>query len=499
MIVFVGSGAASTSLIRAAILLTFRVCGLERYRLKHHATVMTKRIPILLLSIFLFAGAVPLIAQQKKAVDAAPFDLQDGDTLLFLGDSITHQCLYTQYVEDFFFTRYPDRKIHFHNSGVSGDCAINALDRFDEDVAEFHPKVVTVLLGMNDGAYEDFDASTFEIYSRDMTILLDQIGKTGANPIVMSPTMFDHHQLALQMENPDYRFRTRSFSPQYNALLAYYGGWLRERAGERGLSFVDQWAPMNQHTFAQRRKEPDFTLVPDAIHPAPAGHFLMAFELLSQVNPDRKNVSSISIVPGGKGWRGGAEVSELVVSEGRDRVTFTHLARSLPWVVPTEPWKSDAKWDAEPGAPLGVQMTVAGHKLSNERIKVAGLAPGKFELKIDGELVGTYTDLMLGSKVELQSNAKTPQYQQALQVAELNRDRNDLAIRPLRDLWAGVKGIRAKAREAVATGKPDPFEAQLAAKKVQIDELVELGRSYEEKIRAAAQPRVRHYEIVRLP
>lgn len=144
-------------------------------------------------------------------------------------------------------------------------------------------------------------------------------------------------------------------------------------------------------------------------------------------------------------------------------------------------------------------MTVAGHKLSNEHIKVAGLAPGKFELKIDGELVGTYTDLMLGSKVELQSNAKTPQYQQALQVAELNRDRNDLAIRPLRDLWAGVKGIRAKAREAVATGKPDPFEAQLAAKKMQIDELVELGRGYEEKIRAAAQPRVRHYEIVRLP
>lgn len=48
----------------------------------------------------------------------------------------------------------------------------------------------------------------------------------------------------------------------------------------------------------------------------------MAFELLSQVNPDRKNVSSISIVPGGKGWRGGAEVSELVVSEGRGPVSL---------------------------------------------------------------------------------------------------------------------------------------------------------------------------------
>jgi lysophospholipase L1-like esterase len=422
---------------------------------------------LLLHALIAFGLSAGLTAQQKKAVEAAPFDLQDGDTLVFLGDSITHQCLYTQYVEDFFFTRYPDRKIQFHNSGVSGDRAINALDRFDADVAEFHPKVVTVLLGMNDGAYEDFDASNFEAYSRDMTILLDQIGKTGATPIVMSPTMFDHHQLALQMENPDYRFRTRSFSPQYNSLLAYYGGWLRERAGERQLSFVDQWAPMNQHTFAERRDEPDFTLVPDAIHPAPAGHFLMAFELLSQVNPDRKSVSSISIVPGGKGWRGGADVSELVVSDGKDKVTFTHLARSLPWVVPAEAWKGDAKWDAEPGALLGYQMTVAGHKLR--------------------------------SKVELQSNAKTPQYQQALQVAEMNRERNDLAIRPLRDLWAGIKGIRAKAREAVAAGNPDPFEAQFAAKKVKIDELLELGRSYEEKIRAAAQPKARKYEVVRVP
>lgn len=98
---------------------------------------MTKRIPILLLSIFLFARCSPSDCSAEKGSRCCPFDLQDGDTLLFLGDSIAHQCLYTQYVEDFFFTRYPDRKIHFHNSGVSGDCAINALDRFDEDVAEF--------------------------------------------------------------------------------------------------------------------------------------------------------------------------------------------------------------------------------------------------------------------------------------------------------------------------------------------------------------------------
>ena len=37
---------------------------------------------------------------------------------------------------------------------------------------------------------------------------------------------------------------------------------------------------------------------------------------------------------------------------------------------------------------LGYQLTAAGHKLSNERVKIAGLAPGSYEIRIDGELIG---------------------------------------------------------------------------------------------------------------
>ena len=51
----------------------------------------------------------------------APIVLKDGDSFVFLGDSITHQCLYTQYVEDYYYTRYPKLRIHFHNAGIGGD------------------------------------------------------------------------------------------------------------------------------------------------------------------------------------------------------------------------------------------------------------------------------------------------------------------------------------------------------------------------------------------
>ncbi len=79
-----------------------------------------KRFPRLFLMMLLaavFAPCLPAMADELPA-PVTKLDLQDGDTLVFLGDSITHQCLYTQYVEDYFYTRYPKLRIKFHNAGV---------------------------------------------------------------------------------------------------------------------------------------------------------------------------------------------------------------------------------------------------------------------------------------------------------------------------------------------------------------------------------------------
>src|SRR6188508_1152246 len=101
--------------------------------------------------------------------------LKNGDRFIFIGDSITHQCLYTQYVENFYYTRYPNIRLHFRNAGISGDRAQDALNRFDEDIAAFKPTVATILLGMNDGSYKDFDKETFDTYAKGMTELLDKL------------------------------------------------------------------------------------------------------------------------------------------------------------------------------------------------------------------------------------------------------------------------------------------------------------------------------------
>ena len=107
--------------------------------------------PLVLCLGLMLSISIRASADEELAAPLAKLQLADGDTLVFLGDSITHQCLYTQYVEDYFYTRLPKARIRFHNSGVGGDRAIDALNRFDRDVAFYKPKYVTVLLGMNDG------------------------------------------------------------------------------------------------------------------------------------------------------------------------------------------------------------------------------------------------------------------------------------------------------------------------------------------------------------
>ena len=199
------------------------------------------------LSLFCFFACAPWTfthAQEAAATSPANaefkpllglLDLKDGDTFVFLGDSITHQCLYTQYVEDFYYTRFPKIHVHFHNAGVGGDRAKNALDRFDDDVAACKPKYVTMLLGMNDGGYSSYAQPVFDTYQKDMSTLLDKIAALGATAVPMTPTMHDARAA---------RLAHRGLEPRdtyYNGVLALYGAWLREQAQVRGLGFVDMY------------------------------------------------------------------------------------------------------------------------------------------------------------------------------------------------------------------------------------------------------------------
>ena len=372
-------------------------------------------------------------------------DLAEGDSVVFLGDSITHQCLYTQYVEDFYYTRYPGRKIKFHNAGVGGATARDALDRFDRDVAAYKPKYVTVLLGMNDGGYKPYDDGTFQTYRTGMTELVTKIREIGAVPILMTPTMYDARAARPRgAKNPPLNIE------MYNSTLAYYGAWLRETAVEQGAGFVDMYSLLNNLTLRARETDPAFTLIKDAVHPDPPGQLVMAFALLHDLDAGQGGLFDIRAEVGAA-----PEVKVSLKSPTGGNISgprwdaasleFTFGASALPFAIPAE---------AEPGA----RLVYLGHSLDRGVLSVTGLPKGSYELTIDGQAVGDYDNAALAQGIELEENAKTPDYRQALQVAELNKIRNEGPVRALRNEWSQMQQFYRLQRAA----KANPDNADLA-------------------------------------
>src|SRR3954454_7247072 len=107
------------------------------------------RTSLLSLSLVLAALAAP--------ARAADFFFKDGDTVVMIGDSITEQMLYSNYVEMWTVTRFPAWKLTFRGVGIGGDVSPGGNRRFKRDVVRFNPTALTVDFGMNDGGYGGFD------------------------------------------------------------------------------------------------------------------------------------------------------------------------------------------------------------------------------------------------------------------------------------------------------------------------------------------------------
>lgn len=444
----------------------------------------------LLLFALTFISETKAEEKKEERVYNSPLskiELNDGDCIVFLGDSITHQCLYTQYFENFIYTRFPNKRIKMHNAGVSGAQAWDALQRFDKDVAAYKPKYVTVLLGMNDGRYSAFSTENFSRYSKDMTTIIEKIEAIGAIPILMTPTMFDARARRM---NP-VRRTDEEFVSNYNSLLAFYGAWVREVAVKNGFGYVDMYGPLNQLTFEYRKRNPKFTMIADAIHPDRPGQVVMATSMVRDMGLP-KALSSIRIQKDSKNElmakTVGGKISDLKKTDSG--IEFTWHADSLPWVLPED-------------ANDGVRMTHLGHKFTREALEIHDIDSGYYEISIDDSVIGTFLSSNLGRHIELQANTKTPQYQQALKIAQLNIERNSKHIKNLRGQWSMFQGYTRRKLESSSDPKQQEiiqkrianYEKRLEGMEKRVQQFEAAAKLIEDEIHKINKPIPRQYRL----
>jgi lysophospholipase L1-like esterase len=96
------------------------------------------------------ALCLALTGIEATAARADDYAIRDGDTVVFLGDSITAERTYGKIVEQYTLLRYPERRVRFINAGQGGDTAAGGLKRLERDVFAPGATLVTVAYGIND-------------------------------------------------------------------------------------------------------------------------------------------------------------------------------------------------------------------------------------------------------------------------------------------------------------------------------------------------------------
>ena len=406
---------------------------------------------------------------------AEKFSPENNDVVVLSGDSITHQCMYTQYIENFLYTRYHDKTLHIFNSGISGDKAIDLLNRFEEDLAFQKPKWVTILLGMNDGRYKNFEQENFDTYKQDMIEVVERIRGLGAVPIVMTPTMFDQQQYRIRGKDKNFRFNRLNTHPDYNAKLGFYSGWLRSTANDMDLNLVDFWGPMNDITAYFRQTDKNFTLSPDSIHPDPNGQAIMAVQMARYFTNER-----------------GANILTFDAEE-KDNFRSEVKPKYLPWVLPATNKPGPAPYHYPDNPMPGFKKALEGLSLNDEILVVTNLKAGQYDVIMNGEKVlSSVSNSDLAKGIELQFNEKTPTYKQALELATLNEKRNTEGLRPYRNKQGSMKGARRKFAD-----KPDELAKFREKIQPELDKFLKIADDYEKQIHKLAAPKA--YKLVVRP
>jgi lysophospholipase L1-like esterase len=335
-------------------------------------------------SKFLLPSLLALVPVSVTRAD--DFALRDGDTVVFLGDSITAARTYGKLIENYALLRYPDRKVRFVNAGVGGDTAAGGVKRLERDVLSHKPTVVIVAYGVNDigwglkadnehkKAYLDGVRGIVEVCKkREARVYICSAAATGEDP-AKSETGFLQKMCDEGME-----------------LSRSLGGHVIDvQRTMRGIQ-KKIWAANAK--VADKAKHETLHAA-DGVHLNDLGQLAMAFAILKGLGAPA-DVSSVSIDAEGTKLIAakGCAVKELAANGGV--LEFTRLDDGLPF--------NYGIFYA-----LNYRYVPVPDELNRYLLAVKNLPKGGYEITADGRSVGVFAAEQLAAGVNVASTTTDP-------------------------------------------------------------------------------------------
>jgi len=263
--------------------------------------------------------AVALVAAVAAASAAfGGLVVGNGDTLAFLGDSITQggQSRQDGYV-NLVLRSLALEGVYVKpvKAGVSGNKSDDMLARLDRDVLSKRPRAMTLSCGVNDVWHKDKGKGVpLEEYKRNVSAIFDKCAASNCQVVVLTATMFEKPGME--------KFR-------HNVDLAAYNEWLRAEAKRRGLPVAD----LNADMWKAHADDPSARLTRDGVHMLPAGDRLMARGVLRALGMADGRVAALDW----ENWKPVWVLCRFDLRPDADRAEYLAKTKSVLAAVRAEP------------------------------------------------------------------------------------------------------------------------------------------------------------------
>lgn len=249
---------------------------------------------------------------------SASAQLKDGETIVFLGDSITQQgagekgyvTLFRQAIEK----SRPDSGIKIIGAGIGGNKVPNLEARLDKDVLAHRPNVVVIYIGINDVWHSTRGQGTeIGAFETGLRSLIKRCTDAGARVILSTPSVIDEKH---------------DGSNALDKMLDEYSAVSRKVAMETGTTLLDLRAAfisnLKEYNTANESKG---ILTGDGVHLNEAGNRFVAVRMLEAVGeiPSRQRVLRHVVIFKFKPEVTPAELDEI-------NLAFQHLKVAIPQV-----------------------------------------------------------------------------------------------------------------------------------------------------------------------